>query len=138
MTEGNQAPDPGSADDQAWASIVANFGQRAQLDDDGVPQDLIASAPPEPMQVPVAVESEDHYLPPTPPPVGLADGPRGAAWLGLLGAPTLFVIALLAGISIPRWLSLVAVVAFVASLVYLVATMGGTEHDEPWDDGARV
>lgn len=140
---GPSDPDRG-ATDEAWASIVENFGERAHLTEADVspePIDLIAPQ----VQPPASIESadpilatDDHFVPPEVPRVGLADGPRGAAWLGLIGAPTLFVLALLTGIAIPQWLTLFAVVAFLVSLGYLFATMGGSHDDDPWDDGSRV
>lgn len=126
---GTPEPESGAAEDAVWASIVENFGERAQLSDDEI-------ITPPPAFVP---ESDlDHYVPPSAPRVGLADGPRGAAWLGLLGAPTLFVLALLTGFSVPQWLALFAVVAFLVSIGYLIATMGRDEDHDPWDDGSRV
>jgi len=121
------------SDDDAWSSIVENFGERARLSDD----ELVVPVPPTPAEPAADVDGE-HYIPPEAPRVGLADGPRGPAWLGLIGAPTLFVITLLTGLSIPEWLALFAVVAFVFSLGYLVATMHRAEDDDPSDDGARV
>lgn len=134
-TPGTPEPERSSAEDEAWASIVENFGERIELTEDDIvdePINLIPMQPPAPI-----VESDDHFVPPEVPRVGLADGPRGAAWLGLLGAPTLFVLALLTGFDIPHWLSLFAVIAFLVSLGYLVFTMRGHD-DDPWDDGARV
>lgn len=136
-TPGGRESEGSAAEDRAWTSIVENFGERAHLSEDEVtpaPNNLI---PIQPDPVPSIVESDEHFVPPEVPRVGLADGPRGVAWLGLLGAPTLFVIALLTGFSVPQWLSLFAVVAFLVSLGYLIATMR-SDDDEPWDDGARV
>lgn len=133
---GGSEPERRSAEDAAWASIVQNFGERAKLTEDDVIAEPISLLPPQPEPTSL-IASDEHFEPPEAPRVGLADGPRGVAWLGLLGAPTLLVIALLSGISIPHWLSLFAVVAFLGSLGYLVATMHGHD-DDPWDDGARV
>lgn len=136
-TPGASEPEPSAAEDQVWASIVENFGERAQLSEEDVTAPPLNLIPIDPEPARSILESDDHYVPPEAPRVGLADGPRGAAWLGLLGAPTLFVIALLTGISVPQWLALFVVVAFLVSLGYLIATMRGND-DEPWDDGARV
>lgn len=123
--------------DEAWASIVANFGDRAELSDEEVA--TVSATPPaeDPVDYYIPFESEDGYVPPEAPRVGLADGPRGAAWLGVLGAPALFLIALLTGVTIPEWLALFAVIAFLVSLGYLISTMRRND-DDPWDDGARV
>lgn len=136
-------PEP-SPEDEAWATIVANFGERAQLSPAELTPEPLLSSEPEPLIPEVdpaddwPSEPDEHYVPPAVPEVGLADGPRGAAWLGLLGAPALFMIALLTGISIPGWLSVFAVVAFLVSLGYLFATMRKHDDDEPWNDGAVV
>lgn len=138
-TPGTPEPERGAAEDAAWASIVENFGERAQLSDDEVVPPPIALIPAEAEPTEVTYDSDlEHYIPPSVPRVGLADGPRGAAWLGLLGAPTLFVLALLTGFSVPQWLALFAVVAFLVSIGYLISTMSRGEDDDPWDDGSRV
>lgn len=125
-------------DDDAWASIVANFGERAELtDEEKAIQPIVPVEEEHEIDYFVPFESDDGYEPPPVERVGLADGPRGAAWIGVLGAPLLFMVALLTGISIPHWLSLFAVVAFLAGLGYLIATMRHHD-DDPWDDGARV
>ncbi|GAC1383107.1 MAG: hypothetical protein NVSMB48_15440 [Marmoricola sp.] len=140
---GPSEPDHG-ATDEAWASIVENFGERVHLTDADVAPEPISLIGPQPSPtapiepIPPIVETDDHYIPPEVPRVGLADGPRGAAWLGLVGAPALFMLALLTGIAIPQWLTLFAVVAFLGSLGYLFATMRGTHDDDPWDDGSRI
>jgi len=139
MAETPEAPEPerGAAEDEAWAAIVENFGERAHLTEADVTPEPISLIPVQPEPFFVASESHEHYEPPEVPRVGLAEGPRGAAWLGLLGAPTLFVVALLSGFAIPGWLALFAVVACLVSLGYLIATMK-RDDDDPWDDGAVV
>ncbi|MGN6721678.1 MAG: hypothetical protein ACTHJM_03585 [Marmoricola sp.] len=137
-TPSGSEPERSAAEDEAWASIVENFGERAQLSEEDITPAPINLIPIEPEPMPSILESDDHFVPEEVPRVGLADGPRGAAWLGLLGAPTLFVIALLTGITVPSWLSLFAVVAFLVSLGYLISTMSRGHDDDPWDDGARV
>lgn len=134
---GSSEPDH-RATDEAWASIVENFGERAHLTDEDVAAEPISLIPPEPEPVTRMADPDEHYVPPAVPQVGLAQGPRGAAWIGLVGAPALFVLSVLTGLAIPQWLTLFAVVAFLASLGYLFATMGGGNDDDPWDDGARV
>ncbi|MGN6162388.1 MAG: hypothetical protein ACTHOG_11905 [Marmoricola sp.] len=128
------------SDDEAWASIVENFGERAHLADDELtrPPSPLIQPEPEPEPSPDHDDPVEHYIPPAVPKVGLADGPRGAAWLGLLGGPALFLIAVLSGMTIPNWLALFAVVAFLVSIGYLIATMERREDQDPWDDGSRV
>jgi hypothetical protein len=135
---GTPEPERSSAEDEAWASIVENFGERAELTEADITPEPINLIPIEPERPAPILESDEHYIPPEVPRVGLAEGPRGAAWLGLLGAPTLFVIALLTGFDVPQWLALFAVIAFLSSLGYLIFKMRGPDDNEPWDDGARV
>lgn len=117
-------------DDDAWRQIVENYGDRPHVDD--LPEESVNDHQPD--QGPI----EDHYEPPPALRVGLARGPRGAAWLGTIGAPALLICALITGIGIPGWLALIAVFAFLIGTGYLIATM--TRHDtrDPWDDGSRV
>lgn len=115
---------PGSEDD-AWASIVANFGERVEL-------------PAEPTTWFAPFESDDHYVPPEAPHVGLAEGIHGAAWLGFIGAPIVSMLALLFNIGVPHWLGWLALIVFLASMGYLFTTMRHHDNDDPWDDGARV
>jgi len=122
--------------EDAWASIVANFGERAHLSDRDLEPD-IEPEPDRPREFYVPFENNDGYQPPPAPHVGLPQGPRGVAWLILLGVPVLLLVALLLDLTLPRWLTLSGVVGALASLGYLIATMGSSD-DDPWDDGARV
>lgn len=60
------------------------------------------------------------------------------AWVGVLGGPLLLLVAVLFSISLPTWVSLLAVVGFVGGFITLVARMdnGGSEDDP--DGGAVV
>lgn len=140
MSSSDPRPPEEPDEDAAWASIVANFGERIPLTDEKTPTEPVEdpAEPTGPSTFFVAFESDDHYLPPEPPPVGLADGARGAAWLGVIGAPSLFLITLLFGIELPSLISLLAVLAFLTGLGYLFTTMRHHHDDDPWDDGARV
>ena len=48
---------------------------------------------------------------------------RRLAWIGLFGAPALMLLAVVARLTFPTWLSMGLVVAFVGGFVFLVATM---------------
>lgn len=119
--------------DEAWDSIVANFGDRVELPE----EDLLPREPEPEREFFTPFHSEEGYTPPAADHVGLADGARGAAWLGAIGGPAVFLIAVMTGITMPSWIAIAIVVAFLVSLGYLIATMRHHD-DDPWDDGARV
>ena len=127
----------GSDDEAAWRSIVENFGDRHELDDDEPAPDV----PPSPRgllpdEQPAAPrDPEDHYVPPPPPPLPRPAPPRLLAWFGLFGVPTLVLVCLVAGINLPTWMGLVLMVWFVGGFVYLVASMRPRAGDD-YDDGA--
>jgi hypothetical protein len=166
-TDGGDGPDEaGSADDlggldldAAWRAIVENYGERPELG-----SSAHEPAAPEPPSDPRAVaaaglfdrsyldahearepESRDssgdegHFVPPEPPPVPRTTPARRLAWLGLFGAPLAMLVAVVAHLSYPTWLSMGLVAAFVGGFVFLVATME-RHTDDGWggDDGAVV
>ena len=88
-------------------------------------------------QDPVVDDPEDHYVPPPPPRVPLASPPRLLAWIGLFGVPLLTLVAIVAGASIPQWLSVLFMAWFVGGFAYLVLEMPKSPRD-PWDDGSRI
>ena len=76
-------------------------------------------------------------MPPPPPPLPRPEPRRALAWLGLFGAPVVLLAALVFGVYLPGWLSLILVGGFVGGFVYLVSTMPSGPRD-PGDDGARI
>ena len=74
-------------------------------------------------------------MPPPPPPVPRPEPRRGLAWAGLFGAPVILLVALVFGVYLPGWLSLLLVAGFIGGFGYLVATMSNDPRD-PGDDGA--
>jgi hypothetical protein len=141
-------------EEAAWQAIVDNYGERVLDDDperpDGLeperPDEPAAGRPDEPGSAateprvrpsPPPEPPEDRYVPPTPPPLPRPRGPRGAAWVGLLGSPSVLLLSVLVGWTPPRLLAWSLVVAFVAGFVYLVLQMPRGPRD-PWDDGAQV
>lgn len=138
-------------EDDVWRAIVENYGERPTLDDDP-PAEPVAEAPAEPVGQPspayavplpegpdsdLARSDEDRFVPPTPPPVPRPRGLRGAAWVGVFGGPAVLLVALVLGIGLPRFVSLVLVAGFVVGFLYLVIQMPRGPRD-PWDDGAQV
>ena len=144
MSDGSEDPDTLNA---AWDDIVAHYGERAELDPDA--DEVPAAAP----DVPSADQpdefadawwaQEEHFVPPTPPPAPLPAGPRGLAWLGVLGSPVAMLVLVLLRVSIPGWLGLLLFAAFVGGIGYLIATMARGDDDDPnnpfsGNDGAVV
>ena len=83
-------------------------------------------------------DEEEHFVPPTPPPVPTPEPLTLAAWLGVLGGPLGFLLAALAGWAPPRLLTGLLVLGFVGGVVTLIArTSAPGDRDDP-DYGAVV
>lgn len=139
--------------DLAWQEIVAGFDRPAA---EAVPrwpalEDLPAHEPAEPLTEPAEPltgpatgvrpprDDEEHYVPAPPPPLPRPDTVGRFAWAGALGGPLLLVLATLAGIRLPGWAGALAVIAFVAGFVTLIARMPDRPPtDTGPDDGAVV
>ena len=76
-------------------------------------------------------------MPPPPPPLPRLPPDRLVAWSGLFGSPTVLLVCLVVGISLPPWLGYLLVASFIGGFVYLVVQMPRDPAD-PWDDGARL
>jgi hypothetical protein len=84
--------------------------------------------------------AEEHFVPPPPPPLPTADAVTRFAWAGLVGGPLFFLLTAILQMRAASWLAVLAVAAFVAGFVTLVARMkerGGDDETGP-DDGAVV
>ena len=138
------------SDDEAWRSIVENYGDRARLDPDETPREEPREAEPSWDEDGWAEEGtpaepdwtqqdgeDDAFVPPPPPPLPRVAPTRLIAWTGVFGSPTVLLTALLFGVSLPAWLGYLLVAAFVGGFVYLVAMMPRGPRD-PFDDGARL
>ena len=138
--DGASGEDPGAVE-AAWEEIVAHYGDRPE----------IAARADTPAAIPAPDEQdefadawwarEEHFVPPTPPPAPLPAGPRGLAWLGVLGSPVAMLVLVLLRIAIPSWLGLLLFAGFVGGVVYLIAKMPRRDDDnDPFsgDDGAVV
>ena len=130
-----------SADEAAWRSIIAHYGDRPDLGPDIGEDEPEISVPPSLRglhptgEPPEPVEAEDHFVPPAPPPLPRPAPPRLLAWLGLFGVPAFVLVALVTHLDVPAWLGLVLMVWFVGGFVYLVASMR-PHADDDYDDGA--
>lgn len=131
-------------EDEAWRQIVENYGDTPQVDE--IAADPVVPQPVEPTPEPAAVpeeltfrawDDEGRFVPPKPPPIAVATGPRLAAWVGLFGVPLLFLVCLFIGQSFPSIINLLLIGWFVGGFGYLVWHMPRTRND-PWDDGSRI
>jgi len=124
------------SEDDAWRSIVENYGDRADLGPEETPEPV-----PEPVREPARDDTEaadeERYVPPPPPPLPHVTPDRLAAWSGVFGAPTVLLVALLVGIHLPAWLGYLLVASVVGGFVDLVVQMPRGPRD-PGDDGARL
>lgn len=137
---------PGRAsEDDLWRAIVDNYGERPQIEEPEVvvppsPRDLerVRREEDADEEAPGEVaEPEDHFVPPTPPPLPAPPPARLLAWVGLFGVPMFVLVALVAAIDLPTWAGLILMVWFVGGFVFLVASMRpGPGQD--YDDGARL
>jgi hypothetical protein len=147
-----------AADELAWQAIIANYGDRAEIDEPPAQEpDAPSAAPvsdapfggrfgdprafvsPDPEITDEVADDEDEegYVPPEPPPLPTLAPDRGLAWAGVFGSPAVLLACLILSISIPSWLGYLLVVGFVGGFVYLVLQMPREPRD-PWDDGAQV
>jgi hypothetical protein len=99
-------------------------------------EDLRAATPAPPVMRP---EPDEHFEPPPPPPLPQVDTVGRFAWAAALGGPLLLVVAALLGIPVAGWVGLLALAAFMAGFVTLVARMKDRPPtDTGPDDGAVV
>jgi len=133
-------------DDEAWRSIVDNYGERAEVEPDPPVSDVGADewSRPDPEPDPSRDEaspdsdwSEERFVPPPPPPLPRPRRDRLIAWLGVFGSPAILLICLVLGISLPELLAYALVTAFVGGFLYLVWLMPSGPRD-PDDDGAVI
>lgn len=126
-------------EEEVWRDIVDNYGDPPVFDEPEAaePVQQPSSADEADTWRPVPWEDEGRFVPPTAPPVQLAEPPRLAAWLGVFVAPFILLVAVVLGWSFPSWLSVLLVGWFVGGFGYLVWTMQSGPRD-PGDDGARI
>ena len=84
-------------------------------------------------------DPEDHFVPEPPPPLPEADRITRLAWAGLIGGPSLIVLATVLGIGLEGWVVVLALGGFLAGFGTLVARMRDRrDDDDGWHDGAVI
>lgn len=140
-------------DDAAWQAIVANYGERVELDASEGTDPWPARTPSDDSwddgtDQPDGLADDDElddldrlddegFVPPPAPPVPVPGPDRMIAWTGVLGSPVVLLVLLAFRVAVPAWLACVLVGGFVLGFCYLVMRMPGSPRD-PWDDGARL
>lgn len=125
--------DPAQADDSgARASGTPGPTIGFEVLRDGTPTSpVVRPDPPD--------DPDDHFQPPPPPPLPDIDRVGRFAWAGAVGGPLLLLLAALAGLRLDGWVGLLALLAFMAGFVTLVARMKPRNpSDSGPDDGAVV
>jgi len=89
-------------------------------------------------QLPAPVSADDdHFVPPTPPPIPRTDLITLGAWFGVFGTPVLFVGAYVFSYYVPALISFIAVIAFFGGFAVLISRLKGHDPHDP-DNGAVV
>ena len=85
-------------------------------------------------------DDEDHYIPPTPPPLPTLDSIAKGAWAALFGGPAFLVVATAAHWALSGFAVFCAIAAFVTGFAILVLRMNepGPGGPDDGDDGAVV
>ncbi|MCW2795642.1 hypothetical protein [Nocardioides sp.] len=131
-------------EDEAWRSIVENYGDRADLDPGGPARQLPRPAPDDdlddflhdPVPDPASWQ-EERFVPPPPPPLPKVPRDRLVAWCGVFGSPLILLFCLILKVQLPTLVGYVLIAGFVGGFIYLVAQMPRGPRD-PFDDGARL
>ncbi len=75
-------------------------------------------------------DEEDGFVPPPPPPLPKPEPYKLLAWVGVVGGPALLLLAVLLNITLPSWVSVLAVGGFIGGFLTLVATMDNGDDDD--------
>ncbi|MFI8187914.1 hypothetical protein ACIF8T_03755 [Streptomyces sp. NPDC085946] len=89
----------------------------------------------EPSDEDLDADDEGHFVPPEPPPLPEADATAKFAWLGVLGAPVLLLLAVLLGWDMTWWLATLCIGGFLGGIAALVLRMKPDDEDD--DDPGR-
>jgi hypothetical protein len=132
------------SEDDAWRSIVENYGERAEIEPAVEAEDRAESeagdAQPDPWQDDVEDlddDEDERFVPPPPPPVPHPTPVRLAAWVGVFGAPAVLLVSMVLALPLPGWVAKGLIGYFAVGFLYLVFNMDRGPRD-PWDNGARV
>ena len=129
------------SEDDAWRSIVENYGERAEIE-----PDVEAEAEAEPANeqldpwqddVEDLDDEDERFVPPPPPPLPHPPPVRLAAWIGVFGAPAVLLVSMVVALPLPGWVAKGLIGYFAVGFLYLVFNMDRGPRD-PWDNGARV
>ncbi|UER54612.1 hypothetical protein HJG43_08750 [Kineosporiaceae bacterium SCSIO 59966] len=138
-TDHSDAPgDPDAPRDTDRADPKDPQGTGHPVDWDVVPTHVGGDRAREAAARPDPDDEEEGFVPPEPPPLPRSDAITMAAWAGVLGSPLFFLLTALFWRDVPQLLILVAVGAFVAGFVTLVARMPSRRDPGDDDDGAVV
>ena len=129
-------------DDDAWRSIVENYGERADIDpsSSGTEPETAYDDGHDPDDRDVHDDwddPDDRFVPPPPPPLPHPTPVRLLAWIGVFGAPAVLLVTMVLALPLPLLLEKGLVGYFVVGFLYLVFNMERGPRD-PFDDGARV
>lgn len=86
---------------------------------------------------PTEHDPEEHFVPPSPPPIPRTDLITRLAWVCVLGTPLFFLLAVVVGRPISGLLGVLGAGAFIGGFVLLVMRLRGHDPYDP-DDGAVV
>ncbi|MGA5874345.1 hypothetical protein ACPC3D_00620 [Streptomyces cellulosae] len=84
----------------------------------------------EPAEEDLDESDEGHFVPPEPPPLPEADVTSKFAWLGVLGAPVLLLLAILLSWEMTWWLTTACIGGFLGGAVTLVMRMRTDDEDD--------
>jgi hypothetical protein len=141
------SPEPGASDKPVEANPAVEPGASVEPVETPDPpptrderlRNLFRPSWNDPLDTEASWEDEGHFVPPVPPPPPEPEPRRKAAWMGLFGAPTIMLVAVVLGWSLPGWITAGLAAGFVGGFVYLVATMPNRyPGDGSGDNGAVV
>ena len=144
---GNElSPEP---DDEPGGITDGVTGRHGRLEADGASDPEVVQVPRRirgpvargiPTDAAPADDDEEHFIPPTPPPLPKLDPVTKGAWAALFGGPGYLVVATAVGWQVSGLAAFCAVAAFVAGFAILVLRMHepGPGGPDDGDDGAVV
>ncbi len=128
----------GQSEDDAWRSIVENYGDRPDVE--ALPPATQPATRPEAQPVAhddALLDHDERFVPPEPAPFPHPPPVRFAAWAGVFGAPAVLLVCLVLAVPLPSFIGYGLVGSFVGGFAYLVVHMQRGPRD-PGDDGAVV